>query len=157
MTPTSISSFELPKRSEIETDVRRAVSLLSDGKQWSTSDKVESEYAEVAGRLSSMLLEPVATQLKGKRLLIVGDGALQYLPFAALPSPKSKIQSPMSTRQKARPSPLIPRPLIVDHEIVSLPSASTLAVLRRETANRARPAKRLRCWPIRFSSEMMSG
>ncbi|MGH8773039.1 MAG: hypothetical protein ACREV2_17970, partial [Burkholderiales bacterium] len=33
------------------------------------------------------------------------------------------------------------QPLIADYEIVSLPSASTLAVLRRETANRARPTK----------------
>jgi CHAT domain-containing protein len=141
VTPTSINSFELPKRSEIETQVRRAVSLLSDGKQWTTSDKVELEYAEVAGRLSSMLLDPVAAQLKGKRLLIVGDGALQYLPFGALPSPKSHFQSPTSNGPKARPAVLIPKPLIVEHEIVSLPSASTLAVLRRETANRTRPPK----------------
>lgn len=142
VTQTSINSYRLPKRSEIESQVRRAVSLLSDGKQWSTSDKVESEFAEVAGRLSRMLLDPVAALLPDKRLLIVGDGALQYLPFGALPSPKSKVQNPVSTNgQKARPSPLIRKPLIVDYEIVSLPSASTLAVLRRETANRARPAK----------------
>ena len=80
VTPTSISSFELPKRSDIETDVRRAVSLLSDGKQWTTSDKVEVEYAAVTARLSQMLLAPVAEQLKRKRLVIVADGALQYLP-----------------------------------------------------------------------------
>jgi CHAT domain-containing protein/Tfp pilus assembly protein PilF len=141
VTPTSISSFELPKRSEIEIAVRSAVGLLSDGKQWTTSDKVESEYAEVAGRLSQMLLAPVAPQLKGKRLLIVGDGALQYLPFGALPSPKSNVQSPTSNGPKARSAVLIPKPLIVEHEIVRLPSASTLSVLRRETANRARPAK----------------
>ncbi len=36
-----------------------------------------------------------------------------------------------------------PRPLIVEHEIVSLPSASTLAILRRETANRTRPTKNI--------------
>jgi CHAT domain-containing protein len=54
-------------------------------------------------------------------LLVVGDGALQYVPFAALPRP-----APGARR----------RPLIVDHEVVSLPSASTLVVLRRELTGR---------------------
>lgn len=53
-------------------DRDRGATRCQPPKRWSTSDKVESEYAEVAGRLSSMLLAPVATQLK-----IVGDGALQ--------------------------------------------------------------------------------
>jgi CHAT domain-containing protein len=38
---------------------------------------------------------------------------------------------------KSQPPAPNPRPLIVKHEIVSLPSASTLAVLRRELAGRA--------------------
>ena len=67
-----------------------------------------------------MLLGPAAPLIKGKRLVIVADGALQYIPFSALPEPGSKASSP----------------LVVRHEIVSLPSASTLAVLRRETNGR---------------------
>jgi CHAT domain-containing protein len=43
---------------------------------------------------------------------------LQYVPFAALPVPGST------------------RPLIVDHELVSLPSASSLAIQRQTLANR---------------------
>ena len=31
VTPTAVKSFELPKRAEIETSVRRVVELLSDG------------------------------------------------------------------------------------------------------------------------------
>jgi len=141
VTPTSITTFELPKRTEIEAAVRRAVKLLSDGKQWATSDRIEGEYAEVAGRLSQMLLAPVEAQLIGKRLLIVGDGALQFLSFGALPSPKSKVQGPKS--RNGRQITGYGQPLIVEHEIVSLPSASTLAILRRETANRARPTKNI--------------
>jgi len=141
VTRTSISSHELPKRADIEAAVRRAVTLLSDGKQWATSDRIQAEYAEVAGRLSQILLAPVAAQLKGKRLLIVGDGALQYLPFGALPSPKSKVQGAKSGN--GRQITGYGQPLIVEHEIVSLPSASTLAVLRRETATRARPTKNI--------------
>src|SRR5262249_2367779 len=55
---------------------------------------------------------------------IVSDGALQYISFAALPKPG---------RSRATGSN---RPLALDHEIINLPSASTLAVLRREQAGR---------------------
>jgi hypothetical protein len=66
---------------------------------------------------------PFASQLANKRLLIVGDGALQYVPFAALPAPGSSSFEPLA----------------VSNEIVSLPSASRLAVLRREVAKQGRP------------------
>ena len=74
--------------------------------------------------LLAMLLAPVAGELKQTRLLIVGEGVLQYVPFAALPSPVSDKS-----------------PLIVQHEIVSLPSASVLAILRNDTQNR-KPASK---------------
>jgi CHAT domain-containing protein len=62
--------------------------------------------------------------MAGKRLLVVADGALQYVPFAALPVP-GRLGDPV--------------PMVVEHEIVNLPSASVLAVLRRETRHRAPP------------------
>ena len=68
-----------------------------------------------------MLLGPVTKKLAGKRLLVVADGALQYLPFAALPIP-------------GRKGELVP--MMVEHEIISLPSASALAALRRESRDR---------------------
>src|SRR5262249_56098419 len=93
--------------------------------------------------------------------LVVSDGALQYVPFAALPSPETEGQRDgekekrrdggtvgQRERENLRPNfsqslrPSVPPslrpsvPLIVDHEIVSLPSASALAVLRRELARR---------------------
>nr|MDQ3818724.1 CHAT domain-containing protein [Acidobacteriota bacterium] len=70
-------------------------------------------------------------QLGKKRLLIASDGALQYIPFSALPIPTASEKK--DTYQ----------PLIVGHEIVTLPSASTLAVLRREVQNRQPAAKTL--------------
>jgi CHAT domain-containing protein len=51
---------------------------------------------------------------------------LHYLPFAALADPAM-----LADRRSAKGEY---RPLIVDHEIVSLPSASTLVALRSETA-----------------------
>jgi CHAT domain-containing protein len=83
--------------------------------------QADAVYLAAAAALSRTLLGPVAGQLTKKRLLIVADGALQYLPFGALPGPRGGESGP---------------PLIVEHEIVSLPSASTLAVLRRELAAR---------------------
>ena len=120
--------------------MRRVVGLLSDGKRWATGTQINAEYAAAADQLSRRLLPPaLLPQLKVKRLVIVGDGALQYLPFSALLSPMSNVQSP--TSGSGNQATNFGRPLIADYEIVSLPSASTLAVLRRETANRARPTK----------------
>jgi CHAT domain-containing protein len=79
-------------------------------------------------------LGPVAPQLKTKRLLIVSDGALEYIPFALLPEPAAS-QTDRALRS-SRQSP----PLVAGHEVISLPSASVLAVLRRQmTGRRAAP------------------
>jgi hypothetical protein len=87
-----------------------------------------------------LVLEPAAAQLNKKRLLIVADGVLQYVPFSALPDQRRRAERWRRTRGTAitLPHPSIPHPsaLIARHEIISLPSASTLAVLRRELAAR---------------------
>jgi CHAT domain-containing protein len=83
-------------------------------------DKADAEYPAAASVLSEMLLGPVAAELKQKRVVVVGDGVLQYVPFAALPEPGATTASP----------------LIVAHEIVNLPSASVLALLRHDLADR---------------------
>jgi hypothetical protein len=50
-----------------------------------------------ARKLSNMLLAPLADKLRGewkdKRLAIIASGALEYLPFAALPKPESGRES----------------------------------------------------------------
>ena len=74
-----------------------------------------------------MLLGPAAAHIGNKRLLIVGEGVLQYLPFGALPEPGTDT------------------PLMVSHEIVTAPSASVVAVLRQETASRKPAAKLSGC------------
>lgn len=135
VTSTSLDSYELPKREAIEADARRVYELLSDGKGWTKSNDIKTQYAEAAGRLSETLLSQAAGKLKGKRLIIIADGALQYIPFGALPAPQELQKT--NTNQQQREI----EPLAVGHEIISLPSASTLNVLRRETANRARASK----------------
>jgi CHAT domain-containing protein len=126
VTKDSIKSYELPPRAEIETTVSRAYALLSDGNQV-IDEKAQAAYEMEAARISKIILAPVAAQIKNKRIVIVADGALQYLPFGALPSPNSK----ENNRQ----------PLIAENEIVSLPSASTLAVLRRQVKGRTVASK----------------
>ena len=138
VTQTSITSHQLPKRAEIEAATRRVYELLTapqpqpgdtEAKRQARIKDAGAGYWTQAAALSRMLLGPVASQLGKKRLAIVADGALQYIPFAALPAP-----SPGN--DEGRNSGAEPQPLFVDHEIVSLPSASTLATLRRETAGR---------------------
>ena len=73
-----------------------------------------------------MLLGPVAPLLRKKRLLIVADGILHYIPIAALPDPNTIPES----------GALSPRPMVVDHEIIYLPSASVIAVLRQQEKSR---------------------
>ncbi len=131
VTPTSITSYELPKRAEIRAAAERAYKLLS------SNNAPIGETNAATATLSQMLLGPVAGQLGTKRLLIVAEGELQYLPFAALPKPVVGDRLPV-IGAKATGSR---QPLIVDHEIVNLPSASTIAVLRRELSGRPPAAK----------------
>lgn len=134
VSPTSITSYVLPRREEIEESARRVYDILNARNRWVKGEttgqrrarlaRADAQYAAAAGELSRKILAPVAKQLGNKRLLIVGDGVLNYIPFAALPDPAGT---------KA--------PLVVRHEIVSLPSASTLAVLRGEIRGRRPAAK----------------
>src|SRR5262249_4758190 len=142
VTTDAAASFELPARKVIEESARRVYELLAarnhhvdfetaDEKQ-SRIAKSDSELSKAVAELSNILLDPVANRLNKKRLLIVSDGALQYIPFAALPDPRM-YNSASNNRQLPTDSQ---PPLVVSHEIVTLPSASTLAVLRQELAER---------------------
>lgn len=157
VTPTALHSYELPKRAEIETAARRVYEALTARNQAAPRETPEqkrrrieladAEYPQVAAALSQMLLAPVAAQLAAKRLLIVSDGVLQYVPFAALPVPKDENER-MQDEKRIRRAPVHPssfrlNPLIVAHEIISLPSASVLASLRQEAASRRPAAKTL--------------
>jgi CHAT domain-containing protein/Tfp pilus assembly protein PilF len=129
---TGQSSYVLPPRAEIEDAARHVYALLTAGLGPAASqqdrqqriERADAEYRQDAARLSDTILGPVAGKLARKRLLIVPDGALHYVPFAALPVPGPRRD---------------PIPLAVEHEVVGLPSASALAMLRRETAGRRPP------------------
>jgi CHAT domain-containing protein/tetratricopeptide (TPR) repeat protein len=124
VTSNSFHTYELPARAKLETGARVAY------KQMSTSQVAGEAMQGAALALSRTLLGPVAAELGKKRLVVVAEGALQYIPFAGLPAPGSANSASTGV------------PLVADHEIVSLPSASTVALLRRETEGRA-PAVKL--------------
>ena len=125
VTPGSLESFVLPGRAGFEKLAGEAFVSLSG----SSSREAEISAGLRLAELSRLLLGPVAALLPGKRLLVVGDGILQRLPFVALPEP--------------RPRPESGEPLVTHHEIVSLPSVSVLGELRREIAGRPRAPKTL--------------
>jgi CHAT domain-containing protein len=135
VTTTSSASFTLPKRSDIEQAARTVYELLTVRNEYPKGERelqrearlsrARAAYPAAAAKLSEMLVGPVSSLLPRKRLVVVTDGALQYIPFGVLPHPHGM--------------DVDARPLVVESEVVSAPSASALAQLRREIAGR-RPA-----------------
>jgi CHAT domain-containing protein len=176
VTESTIKSYELPKRAEIEKAARHVYELLvarlpKEGEALRQHRALmadpDAQYWRQAAALSQMLLGPVADQLGTKRLLIVAEGALQYLPFGALPKARLEVEGTKVKGERDQPRAKDDRdtprsltttaplkggisqetegdhlvPLIVEHEIVYLPSATVMAVLRREIQQRQSPSK----------------
>jgi CHAT domain-containing protein/tetratricopeptide (TPR) repeat protein len=147
VTASSLSSYELPGRTVIEAAAREVYGLLTSRQP--ADGNIDAEYqAHVAASdeiyeakalaLSQMLLGPASSQLNNQRLLIVAEGVLQYIPFEALPVPEA--ESDGERPKRADDPDSNERPLLVSlHEVVSLPSISTLITLRRERS-RVNPA-----------------
>jgi CHAT domain-containing protein/predicted negative regulator of RcsB-dependent stress response len=124
----SIDSYELPPRAEVEAAARGVYELGAARPKRGTP--LDPQFITQGRKLSRMLLGPVASRLGGKRLVVVAPGALSYLPFAALPAPEDK-KRPAGDYE----------PLIAKHEVVSIPSASVLSIIRHEMAGRQRAAR----------------
>lgn len=105
-------AHELPPRRDIEDVATAFVERLA------RSDRRSARDALRRGReLADLLLAPVAAELaRHPRLVLVTDGILQAVPFAALPQPGADADDAYLIRR---------------HEIVALPSVSALAVQRR--------------------------
>ncbi len=131
VTKTGVQGFELPPREQVENAARRAYAAL-DARNTDRQESLEAraqrlaeadrQFAESATELSKTLLEPLRGLSRLNSLWIVSDGALEYLPFAALPIPGTHT------------------PLVVAHQIVRLPSLSAVREMRSEVASRG-PAR----------------
>lgn len=110
-----VEAHVLPGRERIEKLARRLVAAQSQAKGVAVQGTLEATGRE----LSQALLAPFRERLgDSRRLMILADGALHLIPFAALPEPGGA------------------EPLLVSHEIVMLPSATFLAEQRRRLQDR---------------------
>jgi CHAT domain-containing protein/Flp pilus assembly protein TadD len=116
ITKNGFTSHILPAQKEIETAARELLNAIQYGKDDTAN------INQAANQLSQLVLTPAA-KLKQKRLVIVPDGVLSYVPFATLT--------------------LNNQPLINQHELVNLPSSSSIALIRQETQNRKPAPKTL--------------
>lgn len=124
-----LRSFALPAEKHIEALVRTLHLRLS------TLEAGVHRRSQEAETLSRWLLGPVWSEIaKARRLVVVPDGALHLLPFAALPAPDTG------------------RPLLERLEISYLPSATTLALARERL--QLRPAARR--WAAVFADPLLT-
>jgi len=111
---------ELAGRKAIEERCRRAVDLLGARNLRPAGESTDARATRLAaadaalpaalGAVADAVLAPLAGELAKRRLVVVADGALQYVPFAALP--------------------LGGATLVTQHEVLSIPSLSVLAAAR---------------------------
>jgi CHAT domain-containing protein len=109
VTANSLDAYELPGRPVIQAAAKKL------HEAWTRNEPATGR------ELSDLLLGGVAGKLANKRIVVAAEGALEYIPFAALPVPGGKAGL-----------------LIDSHEIVNVPSASAMFVLRRDAAGRKR-------------------
>jgi CHAT domain-containing protein len=115
VTHNGIRVFELPKADVITDAVRRVYDNLSKEPGAETNDQLTKATAA----LREIVLAPVAAQLTAPRVIVVADGALNYIPFQLLPDAANNNE-----------------PLVAKYEVVNAPSASILGQLRQERQQR---------------------
>ena len=127
VTPTQLYTAKLPARTALEhmvRDYRRALTARAQSPASETADAraariafADKQLSATARALSNALLTPFARHLTARRLLVVPDGPLHQIPFAALP---------------------VAEGAIIDRaEVVTLPSASLAIELRGKAPARA--------------------
>jgi hypothetical protein len=122
VTNTKVTSYELPAQAQITEAAQRVYQLLKD-KPGTDDPNGLTNAAQYLGR---MVLSPVAAELNKHRIIVVADGALNYIPFQILPSPSADNS-----------------PLVTSYEVVNAPSASILGQLQQEAARRETPVNAL--------------
>ena len=138
VTAKGIETHVLLPRGTLEASALRAYDALTtrlrpgpDGRTRSEHEREgDRAFQEEGAQLSTWLLGKVASLSRYRRVVIVADGALHYVPFAALPTP--------GTSGRESRAPLIDR-----HEIVNVPSATALLTQRRVAPGGEHPGP----WP----------
>jgi CHAT domain-containing protein/tetratricopeptide (TPR) repeat protein len=136
VTPDKLIAQELPGRASLENLSREVYQALT-ARQLRPQEEMshyhkrvasaEEQFCPRATQLSQQLLGPLKTVMKAKRLLVVADGGLQYIPFDALPWPND--DSAKVCQLGADPATYVP--LLTAYTVIHLPSFSSLALLRQ--------------------------
>src|SRR6185503_10825793 len=127
VTSNSFQTYELPGRKTIEDAARECYKLVTTRQETINNlDAADNRALEIRSSLGKMLLGPLAGQLGNRRLLVVTEGALQYVPFDALVLPNAS-----------------PVPLLESNEVVVLPSISTLIAIRSARSQSSSTSKLL--------------
>ncbi|MFY9224099.1 MAG: tetratricopeptide repeat protein, partial [Blastocatellia bacterium] len=125
VTKNSINTYKLPKRQTIEAlakaidssiKVRTESTVFTENYEIIKADK---NYMEAARELSKIIVQPFLTNLNHTRILVAADECLNYVSFATLPINNLALKSKENL-------------LITKFEIINVPSASSLVVLREK-------------------------
>ncbi|HEX8456465.1 MAG TPA: CHAT domain-containing protein [Pyrinomonadaceae bacterium] len=123
VTRDGLQSYELPARRLVDQAARRVYQLLSNRPRAGA----DVELTKAVDELERMVLSPVAAELARKRrLLVVADGALNYIPFQILPASAENADM-----------------LVSGHEVINAPSASIAGELLQAAAHRPSAPKLL--------------
>lgn len=123
VTQDGLYSFQLSSKTIIDNAAKQLLELL----QSPATDQPDKERLQAAiDQLSQLVLEPLSNKLQTPRLIVVADGFLQYIPFQILKASANASE-----------------PLISQFDIVEAPSASALALVRRQHANAQQFAPKL--------------
>lgn len=123
VSPTEVHSFTLASRAQLAAAARDFRKLLTQENQDANFNEL---YVREANKLGRLLLGDAAPLLASKRLVIVCDAELQYVPFSALGTPPAT-QPPKGNDARDE----VFEPLLARHEILMQPSLSTLAMMRQ--------------------------
>ncbi len=119
----SVKLVKLPARNDINDAAREFYLALTN-----RDAKNESAIVEKSRKLSRQIVQPLSKEIANyKRLVIIADGGLQLIPFAALTVSGEEPFEPFTARV----------------EIANAPSFSTLVFLRENKANRQTSPDRL--------------
>jgi CHAT domain-containing protein len=120
VTSKTLDVFQLPDRDVISKAGKRLYQFWTRRLDVRSAQNVQGAVqlpSQEAAEFAQIVLEkPSQIIFLKKRVVVVADGVLQYIPFAALPLPGRDTL------------------LLTAHEVVNLPSASVLSVLRAQRA-----------------------
>lgn len=149
VTADGLNVRELPGRAALESlagDVYQSLAARQpragedEARRYERYTSEEAQFCPRAAELSRHVLAPLAGEEGARRLLVVPDGHLRYIPFDALPLPGGA----GACRLGAEPATYLP--VLTKYEVVHLPSLSSLALLRRLEASSPPRGRGIAVW-----------